>query len=125
MTQDDECEACRAIASTAGSRFKDLIGEMMNQLETLEKEFMERIEALKASGGSFNPTGSCGRCTDKYIDFAVSKMVAALAEGERNDRSRQFGASLIKSIRENCAKRGINHLPLTEKAWADMSKGAP
>ncbi len=96
----------------------------MHQLETMEKEFMQRIEALKASG-NFSPTGPCSRCTEKYMDFAVSKMITALGEVNRNDRSKQFGASMIKSIRESCAKHGIKHLPLTEKAWADMSKDAP
>lgn len=122
LTQDGECEACRTMASSAGSRFKDLVNEMMGQLEALEKEFMGKIEALKASGNSFSTVGSCSHCVEKYADFAMSQMIRGLGF-DGTERSTAFGVALVKSIQNNCAKRGIRHLPLTEKAWADI-KGA-
>ena len=125
VTQDGECETCKAIASTAAERFKNLIGDMMRQLEAVEKEFMERVESLKASGGAFSVVGSCERCTDKYIDFAMSKIAAAITEGERSDRNFQFAASLFKSIKKACSKRGIKTLPLTERAWAKINGSSP
>jgi len=120
ITPDGECETCRATASTAGQRFKEFLIDMMRQLNVLEKEFMGKIESLKASGDSFEAVGSCGRCVDKYIDLAASKMVDALADGENGDGGGQFGIALIKSIQATCAKRGIKHLPLTERAWANI-----
>jgi len=112
------------MASTAGSRFKDLVSEMMSQLEALEKEFMEKVEGLKASGNSFSAVGSCARCVEKYIDFAMSKMIVGL-DFNGGERSMAFGVALVKSIQKTCAARGIKHLPLTEKAWADIKGSSP
>ena len=119
LTQDGECDACKAMASSASVRFKGLLREMMSQLEALEKEFMAKIEALKASGNYFSPVGQCDRCVEKYIDFAMSKMIAGL-DFSGGERSIAFGVSLVKSIQNTCAQRGIKHLPLTEKAWAEI-----
>lgn len=124
LTQDGECETCKAMASSAGVRFKAVFNEMMSQLETLEKEFMEKIEALKVSGNSFAAVGQCNRCVEKYIDFAMSKMILGL-DFDGGERRTAFGVSLVKSIQSTCAKRGINHLPLTEKAWADIKGSFP
>lgn len=119
LTQDGECEACKATASSAGVRFRELVREMMSQLTALEKEFMAKIEALKASGNYFSPVGQCDRCVEKYIDFALAKMITGL-DFDGGERSTAFGVSLVQSFQKACAERGIKHLPLTEKAWADI-----
>lgn len=123
VTQDGECETCKASASTAGVRFQEVLSQFILSYKSLEAEFtrkiMETKKNLGASAESFGAVGSCDRCNNKYIDFAISKIISGLKE-EDPRFGIAFAVSFVKNAREKFEKRGVRHFPLTEKALAEI-----
>lgn len=123
VTQDGECDACRTLASTAGVRYRGVFDEFILSYEALQVEFERRIrdiqEKISVSGESFGAVGSCERCQDKYIDFAISKIVSGLQGG----MGEKFATLFVKNIRKKFSDRGIKKFPLTEKALSEKKSG--
>jgi hypothetical protein len=117
ITEDGECEACKARASTAGVRFQELFSQFILSYQALEMQ-----EKLQESSNAFGAVGSCDRCNKKYIDFAISKIVSGLKGNKDSRFGTAFAINFVKNVREQFSKRGVMHFPLSERALEEHSK---
>lgn len=116
LDADGQCSKCRERALLAGDRFSALMGELTLSMEKIKAEFMEKVKKIGAdlSGVSegLDLAGPCDGCAEKYADFLLSKIVHAL-----RDQEPEVAFRIMKAAMAKVRKRGIQKLPLTEKAW--------
>ena len=120
LNQDGECDSCRTAAVSAGMNLQKTISDFIEAEEKLQREFNRKIRELthgaEAAGKAYSTLGSCRRCTVKYADLSVSKMIRGL----QGKKGIFFAKSIVTGVRKKLLRGEIKYWPLTERALAEV-----
>ncbi len=102
---DGECLSCRA----GIQEYVQKITEVQLRASVEVKRCISKVKHI------------CNGCGEKYLDFAISKVISGLVEGDLvgacgQGPLRALVAQWIATLKE----RGVVAAPLTIKAWRDI-----